>query len=433
MKKIKDWLLKDLWLKVVSIFLAVVIWFVWIQIENPTIPKDFSNIKVTITNQEELDPDKKVWEVLDNTDNIKVTVKAPKTVINSLTASDIIAEADASKMVDNEIPISLRLAGDPSYDSLTPNHETVSLAIEDRERRYVRIMKKVYGETAENYKFGGVNMDLNMIEITGPKSAIESVAYGQVDINIDGVSESLSANIEIELYDAGNNLVNLPTITKQSDYVHVDVIILETKTVPIYASKMGEAAEGFLYAKNLEIKPAVVTVAGSAADLQGLSRINITDPIDISGATGDVTESVDISPYIPDNLIFADNDYDGMVDVTIFVEPREEKSISFKASDVSFINIPDGYDLTAEGGMITVYLTGLSSDLEDIDPEVVGKTVDVAEWMDNLGIKKLEEGIHLMPVSIGVSSSIKMENEPMVSVKVTEKTTEKNAEETADH
>ena len=142
---------------------------------------------------------------------------------------------------------------------------------------------------------------------------------------------------------------------------------------------------------------------------------------------------MDISPYIPDNLIFADNDYDGMVDVTIFVEPREEKSISFKASDVSFINIPDGYDLTAEGGMITVYLTGLSSDLEDIDPEVVGKTVDVAEWMDNMGIKKLEEGMHLMPVSIGVSSSIKMENEPMVSVKVTEKTTENNAEETADH
>ena len=120
MKKFKDWLLKDLWLKVVSIFLAIVIWFVWIQIENPTIPKDYANIKVNIINQEELNPEKKVWEVLDNSDTVKVTVTAPKTVINSLTSSDIIAEADASKMVDNEIPITLRLAGDPSYDSITP-------------------------------------------------------------------------------------------------------------------------------------------------------------------------------------------------------------------------------------------------------------------------------------------------------------------------
>ncbi len=418
MKKFRDWLLKDLWLKVVSIFLAIVIWFVWIQIENPTIPKDYANIKVNIINQDELNPEKKVWEVLDNSDTVKVTVTAPKTVINSLTAADIIAEADASKMVDNEIPISLRLAGDPSYDSLTPNHDTVSLAIEDRERRYVRITRNVYGETAENYKYGGVTMDLNMIEITGPKSAIESVSYGRVDINIDGVSESLSANIEIELYDASNNLVNLPSITKQSDYVHVEVIVLETKTIPVYASKTGDPAEGYLYAKNLEITPAMVRVAGSAADLQSLSRINITEPIDISGATGDVTEKVDITPYLPDNIVFADDDFDGLVDVTVFVEPEETKTMIINPYDISMINIPDGYELERENGLITVELSGLSSDLEDITEESVGKTVDVAEWMDNNGIKKLEEGYYLLPISLGVNSSVKIDNEPKIGVAI---------------
>ncbi len=419
MKKFKDWLLKDWWLKLVSIFLAIVIWFVWIQIENPTIPKDYSNIKVSIINQEYLNPDKKVWEVLDKSDTVKVTVTAPKTVINSLNASDIIAEADASKMVDNEIPITLRLAGDPSYDSITPNHDTVSLSIEDRERRYVKITKTVHGETAADYKFGGVSMDLNMIEITGPKSAIESVSYGAVDVDIDGVSESVSANIEIELYDEQNNIINLPSITKQADYVHVEVIILETKTIPIYASKIGDAAEGFLYAKNLTVKPEVIKVAGTAADLQSLSRINITDPIDISGAMGDVTATVDITPYLPENIVFADEDFDGMVDVTIYVEPEEQKIITVSPPDVSFINIPDGYDLTAGNGTISVQLSGLSSDLEDINSENVGKTIDVAEWMDNIGLKKLQEGEYLMPLTIGVSSSIKIENEPMVSVTVT--------------
>ena len=64
MKKFKEWLLKDWGLKIISVILAVLIWFLWIQIENPTKSKDFSNIKVTITNEDELDLESKVYKVL---------------------------------------------------------------------------------------------------------------------------------------------------------------------------------------------------------------------------------------------------------------------------------------------------------------------------------------------------------------------------------
>ena len=147
MKKFKEWLLKDWWLKIVSVFLAIVIWFVWIQIENPTIPKDFSNVKVQIINEEALQPEKKVWDILDG-DTVRVTVTAPKTVINSLSSADIIAEADATKIEDGKIPISLRLAGDMTYDSLTSSKDSVTLSIEDRARKYVRIIKNTTGEVA---------------------------------------------------------------------------------------------------------------------------------------------------------------------------------------------------------------------------------------------------------------------------------------------
>ncbi len=418
MKKVKDWLLKDLWLKVVSILLAIVIWFVWIQIENPTIPKDFSGVKVSIINQSELNPDKKVWEILNNSDTVSVTVTAPKTVINGLTADDIIAEADASKMTDNEIPITLRLAGDVTYDSLKPNHDTVSLSIEDRARKYVRITRNVTGEVAENYKYNGVTMDLNMIEITGRKSEIEQVSYGQVDIDIDGISESLSANIEIELYDKSNHLLNLSSVTKQSGYVHVDVNVLETKKVPIYASKTGEPAEGYLYAKNISISPEVIVLAGTAADLQNISRVNITEPVDISKAEGNVTQSIDITPYIPENLIFENDDFDGLVDVTVYVEEEQTREFSFLSSDVSLVNAPDDCDLSIEFQNITASLSGLASDLEGISVDSIGKTVDVAEWMDDSGYVELEEGTYHMPVTLGVSSSVKLASKPVVTVVV---------------
>ncbi len=421
MKKFKDWLLKDLWLKVVSILLAIVIWFVWIQIENPTISKDFSNVKVSIINQDALNPEQKVWEILDRSDTLKVTVTAPKTVINSLSSSDIIAEADANKMEDGELPISLHLAGDQTYDSLVANRETLSISIEDRVRKYVRVIQSTTGEVAENYKFGGITMDLNMIEITGPRSDVERVSYGEVEIDIDGVSESLSANIEIQLYDASNEPLNLSSITKQSDYVHVDVNILPTKTIPIYASKTGEPANGYLYAGNLEVTPEVVTIAGTNANLQGISRINIEEPVDISGATDNVSKTVNISSYLPENVTFGDDNYNGDVTITVFVEPEVSKKIYIDESAIVFTNIPEGMEITAGYGDIAVEISGLASDIEEITGENIGVTVDVAKYMDNNNLKDLTDGAHEMPLTLGVSGSVEVKNSPTVNATVSHK------------
>ncbi|MBR1860420.1 MAG: hypothetical protein IJ796_00955 [Lachnospiraceae bacterium] len=423
MKRVRDWLLKDWWLKIVSLILAVVIWFVWIQIENPTISKDYSNVKVSIINESELNPDKKVWEILNNSDTLRVTVTAPKTVINGLTSDDIIAEADASKMKDNEIPITLRLASDVTYDSLVSNHDSLSLAIEDRVRRYVRIVQRTSGEVAEGYKFGGVTMDLNMIEITGPKSDVDKVSYGQIDIDIDGVSESLSANIEIELYDAENNALNLSSLTKQSEYVHVEVNILETKRVPIYASKMGTPAEGYIYARNLEVAPETILLAGTKSSLQSISRINITDPVDISGAEGDVEAAIDITPYLPENVSFADDDFDGYVKVTVFVEPEVSQSFAVSPDSVQIVNIPDGYTFTIEPGTLYFEISGLETDINALDIDNTFKEIDVSDWMDLNEIKTLEEGVYDMKVSLNLGSSLRTVGETTARV-IVEKTEE---------
>ncbi len=418
MKKVKDWLLKDIWLKVVSLLLAVVIWFVWIQIENPTITKDFSNVKVSLINQESLDPDKKVWEILNNTDTVRVTVVAPKTVINEITSSDIIAEADASKMVNNEIPITLRLAGDLTYDSMTPNHDSMSISMEDRAHRYLTLAADVTGEVAENHKRGSVTMSPNMIEISGPASDIDKVAHGIVTIDVTGASESLSANVKVELYDENLDLLSLPNVKLQQNYISVVVDVLETKAVSIYASRTGEAGEGYLYARNIKVYPEQVAVAGTAEDLQNINRINITDPIDISGAESDVEASVDITPYIPKNLVFANDDFDGMVNVKIFVEPEKTRNITFAKEGVSFINIPEGWNLSMEGDYITGELSGLEGDIESIDVDNIGKIINVSEWMDDNDMTDLTEGYEYMPVTLGISSSVKVSTVPVVRVRV---------------
>ena len=71
-------------LKLGSLVLAFVLWLLVIQIGDPKETEVFRNIQVKLINTELLDQQNKVYEVLDNTDKVSVTVRAPQSVINSL-------------------------------------------------------------------------------------------------------------------------------------------------------------------------------------------------------------------------------------------------------------------------------------------------------------------------------------------------------------
>ena len=93
-------------LKIASLLLACILWFLVVAINDPKETQTFSNIPVTLVNTELLEEGNKVYEVLDNTNRVRVSVRAPKSIIKDIQASDIIAEADVSRLTDiNTIPI----------------------------------------------------------------------------------------------------------------------------------------------------------------------------------------------------------------------------------------------------------------------------------------------------------------------------------------
>ena len=90
----KKRILNNLGLKLLSISLAIVLWFLVVMADNPKDSVTFSNIQVTLLNTELLEEGNKFYEVLEGSDRIRVTVEAPRNVIKELSASDVAAEAD---------------------------------------------------------------------------------------------------------------------------------------------------------------------------------------------------------------------------------------------------------------------------------------------------------------------------------------------------
>lgn len=408
-------------LKLASLVLAFIVWFLVAQIDDPQDSQSFGNIKVNLTNTELLTAENKVYEVLDDTDIVRVTIKAPQSVLEQIRSSDIVAEADMSKLTDiNTIMITYYVQNiDLESVKITGNHDVVKLNVEEKASKYVSIKYNTVGEPADGYMVGGISMDQNMIEVSGPKSAVETVAVAKVDVNVSGASSSLSANMEIKLYDKEGNVITQENIDKQTDYARVSVEVLATKEVPVEVDYEGEPSDGYMTTGVAESDPSTVKIAGSSVALLNISKITIpAESIDITGAEGDVEQKVDISEFLPNNVRLADSSFDGKVNVTVYVEPIVERSLMIPSENLNFINIPEGLEavIIDDMGAYELKVEGLGSNVNPLLASNIRGTVDVSEWMKDQGLSKLNPGSYYIPVSFTFNDGIEITNDVNVHV-----------------
>ncbi len=393
-------LLHNWGLKLASLILAVLLWFVVKQIDDPQDSKYFRDIEVTLVNTELLDDAQKMYQVLDNTDRIRVTVWAPSSVISQIDKGDIVAEADVKKLTDiNTIPIDVNVnnAGIINWQS---SLDAVRLSIEDKDSKYVQIKYTMEGEAAEGYIIGGVTMAQTMIEISGPESAVNNVSEARVHINIaNSISDSFSAQMDIGLYDKEGKRVDAHAsrIQQQQESVLVSVEVLATKNVPLEVGYVGSPADGYLTTGEMESSLSSVTIAGKPATLANVTRISIPeDRIDIAEAVENVVTVVNLKDYLPDNTRLADSEFDGNVTVTVYVEPEVERRLEIPAGNLSFINLPEGWVAELDAGQETYGLrvSGLQAQLDLLNPEAIMGTLDMARWMASQNITALKPGVY---------------------------------------
>ena len=402
LKRFGKILTNNLWLKILAVMIAFVVWIIVAQINNPVSTQTFNNVRVTLVGTNVLENEGKVYQVLNNSDIVKITVRAPESVISTLTAADISAIADLSEIrEDGTVPIVYSL---DRAESITADHDEVQVVVEDKKTRYINIVYELVGSVGDGCVAGKVNLERNRIEVSGPESEVDKVAYAQVTIDLDGAIKTISADMEIHLYDQSGHRIESETIVKQTDYVTATVTVLSTKNVPIYSSATGEPANGYLYADDIYIYPEVVTIAGDTGVLNNISWIEV-DPIDIGGATGDVQATYDINKYLPSGVSLEEPGYDGEITVTAYIEKIVEKYVNLSADRIAITNIPDGF--TAEiidEAPISVRLSGLNLELNAISSESLSGT---AEITSDAGGSFADGDILILPVRFVLSEHVK--------------------------
>lgn len=408
----KKLLTRNLGLKLASLLLAFVLWFLVAQIYDPKDTVTFNNIQVRLINTELLDEEGKVYEVLDNSNLVRVTVTGPQSIVKSeLRRSDIVAEADMSKLTDiNTIAITY-YCENISNDSveIKGNHDSVRLNVEDKTSKWIKLESNTIGDVASGYMIGNVILDQTNIEVTGPKSAISQVDHAGVDINVTDSTTSLSANVDIKLYDADDNELVLESVKKNVDSAYMTVEVLATKEVPVEIEYMGVPEDGYMATGEVESSVPTVRIAGTVSTLVGISAITVPeDRMNITGQSDNLVDIINLKEYLPANVRLADKSFDGKITATVYIEPIVSKDLTVAAENISVTGVPDGMEAeitsTAEEYNITV--SGLSRDVSILHDSSVTGILNLTQWMEDNGVEELTPGTYTIPVTFNLAEDI---------------------------
>ena len=382
------------------------------QIYDPKDTVTFNNIQVRLINTELLDEEGKVYEVLDNSNLVRVTVTGPQSIVKSeLRRSDIVAEADMSKLTDiNTIAITY-YCENISNDSveIKGNHDSVRLNVEDKTSKWIKLESNTIGDVASGYMIGNVTLDQTNIEVTGPKSAISQVDHAGVDINVTDSTTSLSANVDIKLYDADDNELVLESVKKNVDSAYMTVEVLATKEVPVEIEYMGVPEDGYMATGEVESSVPTVRIAGTVSTLVGISAITVPeDRMNITGQSDNLVDIINLKEYLPANVRLADKSFDGKITATVYIEPIVSKDLTVAAENISVTGVPDGMEAeitsTAEEYNITV--SGLSRDVSILHDSSVTGILNLTQWMEDNGVEELTPGTYPIAVTFNLEEDI---------------------------
>ncbi|MBR3769638.1 MAG: hypothetical protein IKL06_03800 [Lachnospiraceae bacterium] len=421
----KEKMTNNLSLKIIAVLFAAGLWMISININDPYQSKDYS-VVVQLQNMSAMTSTGKYVEVLNDSDEITVRVRGNRSVMDSFSASNIVATADLNEMDENnQVPIKLSTikTSGSKIESLRSADSYVDVKVENIRRIQKKLEVVTKNPPEGGYILGKVSTEQNALRISGPESAIALVDKAVVNFDLANATDDVSMILPIELYDTDGNKINDHRLTMSINEVQCLATILATKEVPFEFATKGNAAKGYGFTGEIISEPSNVVIAAKSSLLRRMNKLEIADAIDIQGAKENVITTVDVREYLPENVIFADQTFGGNIKVTAVVEETFAKEVEIPKGQVQIVNVPERIkgEVAESKEEIVITVNGYGSEEADFDVKDVKAKVDILAYMNENNLIELQPGTYEMDVRFETPEGTWIKEEISVDVKISVK------------
>ena len=408
MKKIK--ITDNIPLKIMSVAVAVVLWLIVVNIDNPIGTNYYTINDVELINKEYVESSDTIGKMCmpeQNQDSVKIAITASKKIRDKIKVTDISAVADLQQAVSLDtdpvmvpITVTCSVPGVSSNDiKVTPQNLSVNLDEKETQEFVVNVSR---GDTkpGKDYEVGSLTANPEKVRITGPKTLVNKIDKVNATIELDGNTQDFTQDVNLTIIDKNQEALSDSEMNSLRIENNAKVVVTARlwkirQGVGISASYVGTPADGYEVG-SVKTVPDTISVAGSTEGLESLAENNnvITipaDSIDISGESQDVEKKISLNNLLPDNVkLTSDSSED--VWVTVNILPVGSKEFDIPTKNIEVKNKPDDLQVTFETAQIELRIKSDTKNMDDLDAQ---KDIKLSIDLDG---KK--EGNYEVPVKV---------------------------------
>ena len=391
---------KDSVLRVLSVLIGILIWFIVLDYQNPM---DERTISIPLrTNANVLDSSNIKLVSSNIPSNVDVIIKGRKQRLEKVTANDFEAFLDLNSIYDTEtteliidVPI---YTGDEDIIVSGVNPKTVKIKLENIIRKEFPINVLWLGNLPEGYEIVNVKLNPNSVILQELESVMNSVEKVVVSVDADQLLKGDSINKRIEVYNGNDKIV--PSLDGS---VQATIGYNIAKTIPISTTIAGEPKKDY-YVQDYTISQNTVTIMGNYDLLKDINTIS-AEQLNVDNV--DQSFQRDLKLLVPENIQLYNSP--DVVTAQVNIQKYSDRVVNVPKSSITIF----GGDVSGETNYrileddITFSVKGPAEILNTLDIKSIKGFVDVSHTT---------EGIQLVVVRLSLPSGIYMDGEVLVNV-----------------
>ena len=412
-------------LKVLSLIIAILIWLLVRNVDDPIVVRTFYEIPVSIENASYLAENLEIPLLVDGKDTVKVRVKGARSVVSKLKKEDIKAVADMTQIISKDttpIMVPVEVTGTGISDSdITVRPRNIQVDIE-KQKSVEKTIAVSTGDTQpdKDYEIGNLKANPEKVTISGPETIINKIDKVVALIDVTGRKESnIEIKSQLKIYD--KNLDELSP--KQLEYLNIKEISDNTiriqaqfwkvkQNVKIKAEYSGEPKRGY-EVDSINLVPDTISVAGTDEALKKLEQEGNTleipgKYIDVTDKTGDFEQNIDLSELLPEDLKLV-RDLNSSVIATVKILPYNSRDYEVSVTQIEADNKAEDLDLVFQDEQITIRAKAKEQDLDSLSAANIQVQIDLSGY---------GEGEYEVPVTVTVRGGYELVESIKVKVKL---------------
>ena len=391
-----DWLNKPWVIRIITLFLAVLIFMV-VTFDNQDNQADDVGFEFPFSSSQEtqvvedmlvnIDIDRDRYVVSGIPQNVSVTLEGTVSIVQSTATQrnfDVFVDLEGLEPGTYTVPLQYDGISDNIDVSIEPSE--IEVTIEERSDVEFEVKAGYINEEKleAGYELTEASIDPATVVVTSSKGVTDRIAVVKAMVDVEGIGESIEIEgVPVRVYDSEGNELNVRVEPSTVDVtVNVDN---PNKNVPVEVNTTGDLPEN-IRMLSISAEAEEVQVFAGQSELDDMSEV-MTEAIDLSEITEDTTVEVELNA--PNNVRLMEP---STVTVNIDVERKIDKTI--ENVGITIENLDNSYTASFVNpidGEIDLTVNGFESDIEDSE---------LADYQLTIDASRLESGEHLAPIYV---------------------------------